>query len=180
MKLFKLRYLFIQLALPGILLLLSACAGPNVAVVKPEAPISATAGAFATSTAHFPEWSVITISLGDSGNQGAAPAAVVKLVGQADVEIAKSNWQAATSTLERLLRIAPDYSPGWSRMAWLNLQTGNFDRARQMAERSNTYATGRIDLKLLNWKFVREASEKLNDQGQVIRADRNIHALENL
>jgi hypothetical protein len=180
MKRFTLRYSIIKLTLPGLFLLLSACASQTVDVARPEAPISAAAGTLATSTAHFPEWSVITISLGDSGHQGSAPAVVVKLVGQADVEIAKSNWQAASSTLERLLRIAPDYAPGWSRMAWLSLQTGDSDRARQMAERSNSYATGRIDLKLLNWKFVREASVQLKDGAAIQRANRNIHALENL
>jgi len=178
MKLKRPRILLTRL-LPAIALLLSACTASNLAT-KPGAPISTEAGAQATSSAHFPEWSVITISLGDSGKQGPAPAAVVKLVGQADDQIAKSDWQSASSTLERLLRIAPDYAPGWSRMAWLSLQMENPDRARQMAERSNSYATGRIDLKLLNWRFVREASVKLNDQGQVLRADRNIHALENL
>jgi hypothetical protein len=49
-----------------------------------------------------------------------------------------------------------------------------------MAERSNSYATGRIDLKLLNWKFVREASVQLKDGAAIQRANRNIHALENL
>lgn len=178
-KLFSHGFLIARFSSLAMLVLLTACAALEVDV-KPEAEISPAAGALATKTARFPEWSVVTISLGNSGDQGTAPAAVVKLIGQADAEIAASAWQAASSSLERLLRIAPDYAPGWSRMAWLGLQTGAPERARQMAARSNSYATGRIDLKLLNWKFIREASVILNDQGAIQRADRNIQALENM
>jgi hypothetical protein len=180
MKYSSLRFLFLQLPLPGILLLLSACATVGGNGAPPSAPITAGAAALATSRAHFPEWSVITISLGDSGRQAAAPPAVIKLTGQADEEIARSDWKAAQNSLERLLRIAPDYAPGWSRMAWLALQTKEPERARELATRSNSYATGRIDLKLLNWQFFRQASVMLNDEGEIQRADRNIHALENL
>jgi phage shock protein A len=123
---------------------------------------------------------VITISLGDSGQQAAASPAVIKLTGQADEQIARSDWKSAQNTLERLLHIAPDYAPGWSRMAWLALQKGKPERARELATRSNSYATGRIDLKLLNWQFFRQASVMLNDQDEIQRADRNIRALENL
>ena len=123
---------------------------------------------------------MITISVGDSGQQAEAQPAVIKLTGQADAEIARSDWKSAQNTLERLLRISPDYAPGWSRMAWLALQTKHPERARELATRSNSYATGRIDLKLLNWQFFRQASVMLNDQAEIQRADRNIHALENL
>lgn len=137
MKLSSLRFLFLQLPLPGILLLLSACASVGGNGPSSSAPISAKAAALATHSAHFPEWSVITISLGDSGRQAAAPPAVIKLTGQADEDIAKSDWKAAQNSLERLLRIAPDYAPGWSRMAWLALQTNHPERARELATRSN-------------------------------------------
>jgi len=180
MKLYSLRFLFVQLPVTGIIILLTACASVGGNSSSPSAPISAKAGALATSSAHFPEWSVITISVGDSGRQAAASPAVIQLTGQADAEIARSDWKSAQNTLERLLRISPDYAPGWSRMAWLALQTSKPERARELATRSNSYATGRIDLKILNWQFFRQASVMLNDQGEVQRADRNIHALENL
>jgi hypothetical protein len=179
MKHYSLKSLFVHLPFTGIIILLTACANVGGGASS-NAPISAKAGALATSSAHFPEWSVITISLGDSGKQGAASPAVIKLTGQADEQIARSDWKSARNTLERLLRITPDYAPGWSRMAWLALQTDNPARARELATRSNSYATGRIDLKLLNWQFFRQASVMLNDQGEIQRADRNIHALENL
>lgn len=161
------------------LLILNSCASIDGAITPTE-PGAVPGGGSAAGVTRFEEWSVTTISLGNSGSQVAAPAAVVKLSRQADAQIAASAWQAASDTLERLLRIAPDYAPGWSRMAWLALQTGEADRARQMAARSNSYATGRIDLKLLNWKFSREASVLLNDRAATQRADRNIQALENM
>jgi tetratricopeptide (TPR) repeat protein len=180
MKLYSLKFLLVQLPVAGIFILLTACASVGGGGASSSVPMSAKAAALATSTAHFPEWSVITISVGDSGKQAAASPAVIKLTGQADKEIARSDWKSAQNTLERLLRIAPDYAPGWSRMAWLALQAGKPERARELATRSNSYATGRIDLKLLNWQFFRQASVMLNDQGEIQRADRNIHALENL
>ena len=112
----------------------------------------------------FPEWATSGRSVDNRNEQIAVPAVVVKLASQADAQIQKSDWQAASDTLERLLRIEPEYAPGWSRMAWLALRAGDAERARQMAARSNSYAAGRIDLKLLNWGFVRDASVQAERQ----------------
>ncbi len=164
--------------LSGFILLVS-CAGLETTPTQ-EYPELAPGSQPASSTARFQEWLVTTQSMGNSGRQVAAPAAIVKLSQQADRQLAAAQWQAASDTLERLLRISPDYAPGWSRMAWLALQTNAPERARQMASRSNSYATGRIDLKVLNWKFIRDASAQLSDKGAVQRAERNIYELENL
>jgi Tfp pilus assembly protein PilF len=128
----------------------------------------------------FPAWSTAGRSVDNRNEQIAVPAVVVKLASQADAQIQKSNWQAASDTLERLLRIEPEYAPGWSRMAWLALRDGDAERSRQMAARSNSYAAGRIDLKLLNWGFIRDASIELNDRMAQQRAERNLEALGNM
>lgn len=163
----------------GVFALLAACAEMQPQPGTQEQAFPA-GGAVPTGEVRFEAWSVTTQSLGNSGTQVAAPAAVIKLASQADMHISKSEWLAANDTLERVLRIAPDYAPGWSRMAWIALQTGDTERARQMATRSNSVGSGRVDLKILNWKFIREASERLGDKAAVQRADRNINALENL
>lgn len=160
-------------------ILLASCAGLETSPTQ-EYPELAPGSQPASSTIRFKEWQVTTQSMGDSGMQVAAPAAIIKLSQQVDRQIAAMQWQAASDTLERLLRISPDYAPGWSRMAWVALQTNAPERARQMASRSNSYATGRIDLKILNWKFIRDASAQLDDKGAVQRSERNIHELENL
>jgi Tfp pilus assembly protein PilF len=128
----------------------------------------------------FPAWLTAGRSVDNRNEQIAVPAVIIRLASQVDAQIAKSEWQAANDTLERLLRIEPEYAPGWSRMAWLALRAGDAERSRQMAARSNSYAAGRIDLKLLNWGFIRDASEQLNDRANVQRAERNIEALGNM
>lgn len=104
--------------------------------------------------------------------------AVTGLLQQADVLIREKDFKKAESKLERLLRISPDYAPAWSRMAWLALNTNAPKRATQMASRSNSFAKSNKSLQKLNWSFIREASEKMNDLEGVRRAIRKIESLE--
>lgn len=165
-------------SLSAAFLMLGACAG--LAPGPSEEDQTTAPVATEVQAAMFPEWSTAGRSVDNRNEQIAVPAVVVKLASQADTHIEKSNWQAASDTVERLLRIEPEYAPGWSRMAWLALRDGDAERSRQMAARSNSYAAGRIDLKLLNWGFIRDASIKLNDRMAQQRAERNIEALGNM
>ena len=165
-------------ALTGVILLLNACAG--MAPAPPADDQGTSPDAAEVQEARFIEWSTKGKSVDSQNQQIVVPPVVIKLASQADAHIAKSDWQAASDTLERLLRIAPDYAPGWSRMAWLAISAGDAERARQMAARSNSYAAGRKDLKILNWELIRDASLKLNDRTAVQRAERNIEALGNM
>jgi tetratricopeptide (TPR) repeat protein len=108
------------------------------------------------------------------------PAAVISLAQQSDALIAKYDYAQASDKLERALRIAPDYAPGWSRLGWIALQNGDLAKARQLADRSNSYASGQVALKLLNWKIIRDASLQMKDDANVQRANRNIEALGNI
>ena len=106
--------------------------------------------------------------------------AVDDLMKQADSQIAMNNWDVASEKLERALRISPDHAPAWSRMSQIALYRDNPQRAIQMAKRSNSHAGNSVELKLLNWQFIRQASEMLEDTEGVQNASKNIYILQSL
>ncbi len=106
--------------------------------------------------------------------------AVDDLMIQADSQIAASNWDLAEEKLERALRISPDYAPAWSRLSQIALYRNEPQRAIQMAKRSNSHAGNSVDLKLLNWQFIRQASEMMEDADGVQNASKNIYILQSL
>ncbi|MGD2160866.1 MAG: hypothetical protein PVG94_06790, partial [Gammaproteobacteria bacterium] len=101
-------------------------------------------------------------------------------VKQADGQIAMNNWDVASEKLERALRISPDYAPAWSRLSHIALAKDDPARAIQMAKRSNSYAGKSVDLKLLNWEFIREASAMMDDTEGVNNAVKAINILQSL
>ena len=111
---------------------------------------------------------------------GDALPAVDDLMEQADSQIAANNWELASEKLERALRISPDYAPAWSRLSQIALLKDDPQRAIQMAKRSNSHAGTSVALKLLNWQFIREASELLNDLEGVQNANKAINILQSL
>lgn len=104
--------------------------------------------------------------------------AVEDLVQQADAQIALRNLDVASEKLERALRISPDYAPAWSRMAHIALDNADPARAIQMAKRSNSNAGNSVELKLLNWQFIRKASQMLGDTEGVQNASKSINILQ--
>jgi len=103
--------------------------------------------------------------------------AINKLLEEVDVLIKKQAFDAATDKLERILRIKPEYAPAWSRLSWLALQTNAPKRAVQMAKRSNSFAYSDPALQVLNWSFIRSASQTLNDDEMYFRANQKINSL---
>lgn len=103
--------------------------------------------------------------------------AINVLLNDADVLIENQAYEAATDKIERVLRIKPDYAPAWSRLSFLALQTNSPERAVQMAKRSNSYAYSDPELQLLNWSFIRSASQLLNDDEGYYRANQKIESL---
>ena len=106
--------------------------------------------------------------------------AVEDLVQQADEQIVLRNLDIASEKLERALRISPDYAPAWSRMAHIALSETDPARAIQMAKRSNSHAGKAIELKLLNWQYIRKASQMLGDTDGVLNAEKSIKILRSL
>lgn len=106
--------------------------------------------------------------------------AVEDLVNRADAQIARRNLDVAAEKLERALRISPDYAPAWSRMAHIALDQAEPARAIQMAKRSNSHAGNSVELKLLNWQYIRKASQMLGDIEGVDNASKSINILRSL
>ena len=111
---------------------------------------------------------------------GSVLPAVDDLVNQADAEIAMNHWDVASEKLERALRSSPEYAPAWSRLSQIALHRQEPQRAIQMAKRSNSHAGKAVDLKLLNWQYIREASEMLDDVEGVQNANKAIYILQSL
>lgn len=106
--------------------------------------------------------------------------AINVLLEQADRLIEDSQLDAAGDKLERVLRIKPEYAPAWSRLSWIALQADAPQRSIQMAKRSNSFAYTDPQLQLLNWSFIRDASELLNDPALSERAEQQINLLKSL
>ena len=103
--------------------------------------------------------------------------AIKNLLDEADRLIENQAFDAASDKLERILRIKPQYAPAWSRLSWLALQMNSPERSVQMAKRSNSFAYSDPQLQLLNWIFIRDASEVLNDEESYYRANQKIESL---
>ena len=103
--------------------------------------------------------------------------AINNLLDEVDILIENQAFDAASDKLERVLRIKPEYAPAWSRLSWLALQMNSAKRAVQMAKRSNSFAYSDPELQLLNWSFIRDASEILNDDETYHRANQKIESL---
>jgi len=103
--------------------------------------------------------------------------AINVLLDEADKLIESNALDAATDKLERVLRIKPEYAPAWSRLSWVALQADSPNRSVQMAKRSNSFAYSDPELQLLNWSFIRTASQMLNDDETYRQADQKINLL---
>lgn len=104
--------------------------------------------------------------------------AINPLLKEVDALIEKHQFNTAIDKLERVLRIKPKYAQAWSRLSWLALETNTPKRSMQMAKRSNSFAFSNSKLQMLNWTFIRSASEALDDDVAYKRADKKIKSLE--
>ena len=147
--------------------MLASCAGTEQRTVIQDGSFSAEAPLL------FAAWQPVQ----SSRNPVAANRAVRELLRQADILMADNAMEQASDKLERLLRIEPAYAQAWSRLAWIALQINAPERSRQMALRSNSYAFDNSNLKALNWSFIREAGESMNDEVTVRQADVMIQRL---
>lgn len=103
--------------------------------------------------------------------------AINVLLDEADMLIENQAYNSAVDKIERALRIKPEYAPAWSRLSWLALQMDSPERSVQMARRSNSLAFSDPELQVLNWSFIRTASEVLNDEDGYQRANQKIESL---
>ena len=143
------RYLVLLCILAPLLTLIS-CAGSKTQLGKLATNTSAL------SDSQFAAWNDAVLS----------NIAVIKLIRQSDKMIKHQQWSDAEVKLERTLRIAGSYAGAWSRLSWLSLRAARFNKAVQLAHRSNSY-TSATDLKQLNWSFIRDAYRLMGNNEQM-------------
>ena len=115
----------------------------------------------------------------DENRAASSNRAVRLLLSQADALMNEANFEQAGDKLQRLVRIEPTFAQAWSRLSWMALKNGEAKRSQQLAQRSNSYSRGIINLKILNWHFIQKAGELLNDVDIVQQAQQMIKKLGN-
>jgi hypothetical protein len=106
--------------------------------------------------------------------------AINTLLIETDNLINDNALDAAADKLERVLRIKPRYAPAWSRLSWVTMQSNEPARSIEMAKRSNSFAQADQALLLLNWTFIRAASQMLGDEEGYRQADQKIESLKQI
>ena len=85
---------------------------------------------------------------------------------------------AATVSLERALRIAPDDAMLWHRLAEVRLDQQRYSLVAQLAAKSNALALpGDRDLRARNWRLIAEARRGLGDSRGARDAERRAASL---
>jgi cytochrome c-type biogenesis protein CcmH/NrfG len=89
--------------------------------------------------------------------------AVISLVDAARGDVAGGKFDAASSSLERALRIEPQNPALWQELAKLRLQQGQYQQAEGLAARSNGWAGSNKPLRAENWRIIGQARLKRGD-----------------
>ncbi|MBX9872103.1 MAG: tetratricopeptide repeat protein [Burkholderiaceae bacterium] len=87
-----------------------------------------------------------------SGNR-----AVMALLDRAQADAGAGRPDAASSTLERALRIEPRNARLWHELAQLRLAQGQYAQAISLAQKSNSFAGAQRQLQALNWRVIGQA-----------------------
>lgn len=96
--------------------------------------------------------------------------AVSRLHNTARKQIAAKQYDAAASTLERVLRIAPHNAELWHSLAVVRLQQHRWDMARNMAAKSNSLATTDRVLQAQNWRLIANSHQAQGNQAAARQA----------
>ncbi len=102
---------------------------------------------------------------------GEAPMSPVvrKLLATAGNQRRVGDWGGAASSLERALRIEPRNGRLWSKLAQIRYDQKAWNKAIQLAAKSNTLSGGNTDLLRENWVLMANAYDAL---GKTSSADR--------
>jgi hypothetical protein len=139
---------------------------------EPDGGIQVEGSVPATRTNYkYPAWNV---------NNAHELGAINVLLDESDQLIESNFLNEAADKLERVLRIKPRYAPAWSRLSWIALQSDRPSRSVEMAKRSNSFSQSDTELQLLNWSFIRTASQQLNDDKTYQQAEQKIQSLKSL
>ncbi|MDE0510526.1 MAG: hypothetical protein OXI88_01905 [Gammaproteobacteria bacterium] len=90
--------------------------------------------------------------------------AVLALLDDTDLSISRDNPEAAAGSLERALRLEPKNPWLWHRLAVLKLGQGNRRLAIALAQKSNSLAAGRPELRRANADLIERASRRVGSE----------------
>lgn len=88
---------------------------------------------------------------------------VARLVAMAGDQRRVSNWASAASSLERALRIEPRNGRLWSWLAQVRYDQKAWQKAIQLAAKSNTLSGGNSNLLRQNWVLMANSYDALGD-----------------
>lgn len=96
--------------------------------------------------------------------------AVSQLYSKAKKQIAEKQYNAAASTLERVLRIAPRNAELWHSLAEVRLQQRRWEMARNMAAKSNSLTVANRVLRAKNWRIIANSHQAQGNQAAARQA----------
>lgn len=103
-------------------------------------------------------------------------AAASALVTQARTQSQSGDFAAATSTLERALRIDPDNPLLWTELGRLQLAQGNAPQADAMGHKAIALATGDAAAQASAWRLVAEALRARGRNAEAAQAEQHAGA----
>ena len=96
----------------------------------------------------------------------AAPAlspAVQSLVVAANIAAAQKNWDRAQAALERAVKLAPSQASVWRQLAYTHLQSGDLERAREVAQRALSLASADGRENVAVWRLIGDIEQARGD-----------------
>ncbi len=90
--------------------------------------------------------------------------AVVALMKKSQNQSLAGQWDAASASLERALRIEPRNPVLWQRLARVRLDQGNDSQAENLAAKSNSLSGNDQRLRSENWRIIGQARSNRGDK----------------
>lgn len=98
--------------------------------------------------------------------------AVQSLVAAANTAAGQHDWDQAQAALERAVKLAPAKSSVWQQLARTHLQSGDVERAREVAQRALSLAAADGRENVAAWRLIADIEQARGDAGaaQIARA----------
>jgi len=107
----------------------------------------------------------------------AQPPAVLALLSRAEDQANAGDLAAASTSLERAIRIDSRNPVLWHHLASVRLAEGEYVQAEQLAAKSNSLAPGNHALQARNWQLIAEARRGRGDRSGAGVAEQRIRTL---
>ncbi len=105
------------------------------------------------------------------------PPAVVALLDTAEHQANSGDLEAAAATLERAIRIDPRNPVLWYHLATVRLSQGDAQAAEQLANKSNSLASGNTAQQRRNWQLIARARHAQRDDKGAAAAEQRAREL---